>query len=151
MTPGERQIEPKTAHVERRTRPSQVAVASGLRWCVARARKRACSSREVITHEVVLIHPDAMLQEAAHQRRAAHISVLPVCDGEHLIGLLTDHDITIRATAEGHDPKATKVREVMTCEDAFFLNANRPQAFRGAFCSGVRGKDPNHRLPIAPP
>jgi CBS domain-containing protein len=30
--------------------------------------------------------------------------------------MLTDRDITIRATAEGRDPTATKVQEVMTCE-----------------------------------
>ncbi len=42
--------------------------------------------------------------------RAAPISVLAVYDGERLVGLLTDHDITIRSTAEGHDPKVTKVR-----------------------------------------
>jgi CBS domain-containing protein len=33
-----------------------------------------------------------------------------------MIGMLTDRDITVRATAEGLDPKSTKVREVMSKE-----------------------------------
>jgi CBS domain-containing protein len=32
------------------------------------------------------------------------------------MGMLTDRDITVRATAEGRDPKTTKVHEVMTPE-----------------------------------
>jgi len=39
-----------------------------------------------------------------------------VCDGERLVGMLTDRDITIRATARGCDPNTTKVHEVMTSE-----------------------------------
>ena len=44
------------------------------------------------------------------------IGPLPVCTGERLVGMLTDRDITVRATAEGRDPQATKVHEVMTAE-----------------------------------
>jgi hypothetical protein len=59
-----------------------------------------------------------MLQESTH------ISVLPVWHGERVVALLTD---TIRATSEGYDPKATKVWEVMTCQDGFFLHTHRPR------------------------
>ena len=31
-------------------------------------------------------------------------SPLPVCDGDQLVGMLTDRDITVRAVAEGCDP-----------------------------------------------
>jgi CBS domain-containing protein len=72
--------------------------------------------KELMTHGVEVIHPDATLQEAARQMRGLDIGPLPVCDGERLVGMLTDRDITVRATAEGRDPKTTKVRDVMTCE-----------------------------------
>jgi CBS domain-containing protein len=39
---------------------------------------------------------------------------MPVCDHDRLAGILTDRDITVRATAEGKDPAACKVRDVMT-------------------------------------
>jgi CBS domain-containing protein len=42
------------------------------------------------------------------------VGPIPVCDGDRIQGMLTDRDITIRATAEGRDPNTTRVREVMT-------------------------------------
>ncbi len=35
-----------------------------------------------------------------------------MCDGERLVGALSDRDITIRAVAEGKDPKKTKVKDL---------------------------------------
>jgi CBS domain-containing protein len=42
--------------------------------------------------------------------------MLPVRSADQLVGMLTDRDITVRATAEGRDPKTTRVHEVMTPE-----------------------------------
>ena len=42
------------------------------------------------------------------------VGLLPVCDGERLIGMLTDRDITVRAVAAGREPLTTPVRDVMT-------------------------------------
>jgi len=44
---------------------------------------------------------------------------MPVCGQDRLVGILTDRDITVRAIAEGCDPKTTKVREAMT-EEIFY-------------------------------
>lgn len=71
---------------------------------------------EIMTPEVEVVHPDATLKEAAEKMSRLEIGPLPVCDGERLVGMLTDRDITIRATAQGRDPNTTKVREVMTSE-----------------------------------
>jgi CBS domain-containing protein len=70
--------------------------------------------REVMTHHVEVVRPDTTLQEAAQKMRSLDVGPLPVCDGERLVGMLTDRDITVRATAEGRDPKTTRVQEVMT-------------------------------------
>ena len=70
--------------------------------------------REVMTHGVEVVRPDATLQEAAQKMKSLDVGPVPVCDGERLVGMLTDRDITIRATAEGRDPKTTCVRDVMT-------------------------------------
>jgi CBS domain-containing protein len=69
---------------------------------------------EIMTPEVEVIHPDASLKEAAEKMSRLEIGPLPVCDGERLVGMLTDRDITIRATAQGRDPNTTKVRDAMT-------------------------------------
>src|SRR5205809_5129978 len=72
--------------------------------------------REVMTHHVEVVRPDTTLQEAAQKMRNLDVGPLPVCDGERLVGMLTDRDITVRATAEGRDPTTTQAREVMTPE-----------------------------------
>jgi len=72
--------------------------------------------KDVMTTSVEVVHPDATLQEAAQKMKDLDVGPVPVCDGERLVGMLTDRDITIRATAEGRDPKTTPVREAMTPE-----------------------------------
>jgi CBS domain-containing protein len=72
--------------------------------------------KDVMTRGAEVVRPDATLQEAANKMKSLDIGPLPVCDGDKVIGMLTDRDITVRATAEGLDPKQTKVREVMSKE-----------------------------------
>src|SRR5919197_2730009 len=74
----------------------------------------AMQLKDVMTRDVEVVRPDATLQEAAGRMKALDVGVIPVCDGEHLMGMLTDRDITVRATAAGRDPRTTHVRDVMT-------------------------------------
>jgi CBS domain-containing protein len=71
---------------------------------------------EFMTRNPVVVPPEASLREAAERMRELDSGVLPVCDGERLVGMLTDRDVTVRATAEGKDPNSTAVREVMSPE-----------------------------------
>jgi len=75
--------------------------------------------QEIMTREVEVVHPEATLWEAAQKMAGLDVGPLPVCKGDELVGMLTDRDITVRATAEGRDPKTTKVYEVMTPEVVF--------------------------------
>lgn len=70
--------------------------------------------KEIMTRNVEVITPDTSLREAAEKMRDLDVGSLPVCDGMRLQGMLTDRDITIRATAEGRDPAATSAADVMT-------------------------------------
>lgn len=80
--------------------------------------------KEIMTREVEVIHPDATIQEAAEKMKSLDVGSLPVCDGERLQGMVTDRDITIRATAQGRDPK-TRVRDAMT-EEVFYAFDDQP-------------------------
>jgi CBS domain-containing protein len=71
---------------------------------------------EAMTPDVVSVGPGATLMEAAQAMRNLDVGPLPVCEGERLVGMITDRDITIRATAMGQDPRTTQVRDVMTPE-----------------------------------
>jgi CBS domain-containing protein len=46
--------------------------------------------------------------------RDRNIGFLPVCDGEELLGVLSDRDITIRALADGMDVAVMLGRDLMT-------------------------------------
>ena len=72
--------------------------------------------REIMTRDPVVTPPDTTLQEAAKVMRDLDSGVLPIGEDDRLLGILTDRDITIRATAEGKDPNSTPVREVMSSE-----------------------------------
>lgn len=70
--------------------------------------------KEVETPNPEVISPEADLHEAARCMKRLDVGMLPVCDGERLVGMITDRDIAIRAVAEGCDPNKTRVREIMT-------------------------------------
>lgn len=60
--------------------------------------------KEIMTRNVEIIHPDDSLQLAASKMRDRNIGFLPVCDGDRLIGVLSDRDISVRTLAEGLEP-----------------------------------------------
>ena len=70
--------------------------------------------KEILTGNPEVISPDAGLFEAAQKMKASNIGALPVCDGERLVGMITDRDVTIRGVAEGRDPRKAFVRDVMS-------------------------------------
>ena len=72
--------------------------------------------KEIMTPNVERIHANVSLQEAAQKMKTLDVGLLPVYDGDRLVGMLSDRDITVRATAEGRDPTKISVNEVMTPE-----------------------------------
>jgi CBS domain-containing protein len=77
--------------------------------------------RDIMTRNVEVVNGNASLKEAATKMKKLDVGLIPVCDGDRLKGLLTDRDITIRATADGRDPSKTKVNEVMSTDIAYCL------------------------------
>jgi len=69
---------------------------------------------EIMSRDISTIPPDADLQQAARLMRDLGVGALPVCDGRQLKGMITDRDITIRATARGIQPAACKVADIMS-------------------------------------
>jgi CBS domain-containing protein len=69
---------------------------------------------EIMTQDVEIIQPDDTLRLAAQKMRDRDIGFLPVCDGESLMGVLSDRDIAIRALADGMDINVMLGRDLMT-------------------------------------
>ena len=70
--------------------------------------------KDVMTKSVETVRPDQTLQEAASRMKSLDVGPMPVCENDHLVGMLTDRDIVVRAAAEGRDVRTTKVRDAMT-------------------------------------
>ena len=78
--------------------------------------------RELMTHSVEWTTPTATLADAARRMRDGNIGCLPVGAADSFIGMLTEKDLTARATAEGPNPTTTTVLQIMThgvtyCQD----------------------------------
>jgi CBS domain-containing protein len=56
------------------------------------------------------------LQRAAQLMGELNVGALPVCDGDHLVGMVTDRDIAVRGLAAGKRPQSVHVDEVMTTD-----------------------------------
>jgi CBS domain-containing protein len=70
---------------------------------------------EAMTSDVILVNPDQTIREAAQMMIEIDAGVLPVAENDHLVGMITDRDIAVRAVATGKSPN-TKVREIMSGE-----------------------------------
>ena len=74
---------------------------------------------DIMTTDVQVVRPEDTLQRAAQLMEQLNVGSLPVCDGKHLLGMVTDRDITIRGTAINLAPDRAHVSDVMTSEVEF--------------------------------
>jgi CBS domain-containing protein len=81
-----------------------------------RSRQVGMQLREIMTREVEVIRPETSVSEAAQKMRSLDLGALPVCEGQRLVGMVTDRYVTIRATAYGHDPNTVPVRNYMSSD-----------------------------------
>ena len=70
---------------------------------------------EAMTRDVRLIEPNQTIRDAARLMAEMDAGIMPVREGDRLVGMITDRDIAVRAVAQGRGPD-TAVREVMTDE-----------------------------------
>ena len=68
---------------------------------------------EVMTTDVQTIGADQTAREAAAFMLRAEAGSIPVCEGDRVIGMITDRDIAVRGVAEGRGPD-TPVRDLMS-------------------------------------
>ena len=76
---------------------------------------------------------------ACHRMRECGVGALAVLDGQRLVGILSERDVTVRVIAGHRDPMLTLVREVMTREPATVpAHATIPTALRAMTAGGFR-------------
>ena len=76
----------------------------------------ANSVRDAMTKSPRTIGRASTIVEAARIMRDEDVGIVPIVDGDKLVGTLTDRDIAIRVVAEGKDPNTTKAEQVASRE-----------------------------------
>ena len=100
--------------------------------------------REVMSKQVVRIHPQENVAVAARMLTNYNIGALPVCGNNgRVCGMVTDRDIVTRCLAAGKTPELTKVEDVMTPR----LIVGRPDMDVG-IAAGLMGREQIRRLPV---
>jgi CBS domain-containing protein len=74
------------------------------------------SIRDVMTENPRSITVDQPVVEAARIMRDEDVGLVPIVEGDRLVGTVTDRDITVRVVAQERDPGSTTVREVASTD-----------------------------------
>ena len=69
---------------------------------------------EIMTPAPVVCAPTDKADYAAKLMLNHNIGEIPVCDGPKIVGVVTDRDITVRATATGKNPGDIEISTLMT-------------------------------------
>ena len=69
---------------------------------------------EVMTRGVRTLRPTDTVVSAARAMDELNVGVIPVCEGEKLIGVVTDRDIVVRGVAQELDGKTARLTDVMS-------------------------------------
>jgi CBS domain-containing protein len=76
----------------------------------------AKSVRELMSSNPRTIESDQPVVEAAKVMKDEDVGLVPVVEGDRLVGTVTDRDISIRVVAEGKDPSSVKVQEIASTD-----------------------------------
>jgi CBS domain-containing protein len=67
---------------------------------------------ELMTSDPRTVTADSTVAEAARLMRDEDAGIIPITEGERLVGVVTDRDIAVKVAAEGKDAQSTKVSEI---------------------------------------
>ena len=100
--------------------------------------------RQIMTSQVIRIHPEETVAVAARMLTHYNVGILPVCGNDgRLCGLVTDRDIVTRCLAAGKNPEETAVSDVMTRQ----IIAARPDT-DASVAASLMGSKQIRRLPV---
>ena len=100
--------------------------------------------RDIMSRNVVRVHPKETVSVAARLLESHNIGVLPVCEENgRLCGVVTDRDLVTRCIAANRVPSKTQVRDVMTCR---IVSATPDMDVSVA--ANLMGREQVRRLPV---
>jgi CBS domain-containing protein len=99
-------------HARRSLRPFAVERGRKCHDRTQRGGSMATSVRELMTSNPTTIESGGTVAEAARKMRDEDAGIIPIVDGDRLVGTITDRDVAISVVAEGKDPESTTVGEI---------------------------------------
>ncbi|MCI1966125.1 MAG: CBS domain-containing protein [Oscillospiraceae bacterium] len=70
--------------------------------------------KDIMTKDVACVGSEDSVEQAAQLMKQYHVGSVPVCRQKQVVGIVTDRDITLRATADKQGSQNRKVSEVMS-------------------------------------
>src|SRR3972149_7378016 len=70
--------------------------------------------KDVMHKGATCVEPNASVKEVAKRMRDHDVGAIPVKANGHLVGIVTDRDLTCRVLADSGDPANMTAQEVMT-------------------------------------
>lgn len=70
--------------------------------------------RDIMTVNVESVGRNSSLEEAARLMKEYNVGAIPVCEGDNIIGIVTDRDIVLRGAADGNKLSWGTCGDVMT-------------------------------------
>ena len=99
--------------------------------------------KDVGLKEVHCANPSRNLSEIAAMMKRHNVGAIPLCEGQKLVGMLTDRDIVISCMAADMNPDECKAREFMTANPiAVTPDTDMEEAAR------TMGREQIRRLPV---
>jgi CBS domain-containing protein len=68
--------------------------------------------QDAMTSNPKTVTTDQTVVDAARIMKQEDAGIVPIVDGQKLVGVITDRDIAIKVVAEGKDTQTTKVTEI---------------------------------------
>jgi CBS domain-containing protein len=82
---------------------------------------------EVMSKDVKIANPKQSIQDAALMMVEIDAGVIPVGEGDQLVGMITDRDIAVRAVAVGKPPQ-TPIADIMSPEVMYCYDSDNTDA-----------------------
>lgn len=70
--------------------------------------------KDIMSTEIANVNSDDSIERAAQLMKQYDVGSIPVCSQEKIIGIVTDRDIALRATAQGQKSQQQTVGDIMS-------------------------------------
>ncbi len=71
-------------------------------------------ARDIMTPNAESVDENETIENIARRLASENIGAMPICDGDHLRGIVTDRDIVTKVVAQGRDPAQVRAKELET-------------------------------------